>query len=72
MSEKSVPSVMNVEEVAEYLRLAPATVYRLANRGEIPGAKVGRVWRFQRATIEEWLTKQEASNIASTEATANT
>lgn len=65
MSEQSVPPVMNVEEVAAYLRVAPATIYRLAKRGEIPGAKVGRSWRFQKESIDHWLTEQEASNISS-------
>jgi excisionase family DNA binding protein len=55
---------MNVEEVAAYLRVAPATIYRLAKRGDIPGAKVGRSWRFQKATIDHWLAEQERTAFA--------
>ena len=65
MSEQSVPPVMNVEEVAAYLRVAPATIYRLAKRGEIPGAKVGRSWRFQKESIDRWLAEQEKPAFAS-------
>lgn len=53
-----VPSVMNVEEVADYLRVAPATIYRLAQQGKIPGAKVGRSWRFSKVMIDHWLAEQ--------------
>lgn len=49
---------MNVNEVAQYLRVAPATIYRLAQKGEIPCAKVGRAWRFQKEVIDRWLATQ--------------
>lgn len=58
MTQQSLPLVMNVEEVAEYLRVAPATIYRLAQRGDIPGVKVGRVWRFQKEAIDRWLAER--------------
>lgn len=53
-----IPSVMNVEEVADYLRVAPATIYRLAQQGKIPGAKVGRSWRFSKEMIDRWLAEK--------------
>jgi excisionase family DNA binding protein len=36
-----------VEEVARYMRLQPETIRAKARRGELPGVKVGRVWRFR-------------------------
>ncbi len=58
LNQPAVSPVMNVEEVAIYLRVAPATIYRLAQQGKIPGAKVGRSWRFSRETIDRWLDEQ--------------
>jgi len=58
VTQPAVPPVMNVEEVADYLRVAPATIYRLAQQGKIPGAKVGRSWRFSKGTIDRWLDEQ--------------
>jgi len=46
---------MTVKEVAEYLKIDESTVTRLAKRGDLPGKKVGYLWRFHRATIERWL-----------------
>ena len=47
--------VMNVNEVADYLRVAPATIYRLAQQGKIPCGKVGRAWRFRKEAIDRWI-----------------
>jgi len=58
--EKAEMEVMTVQEVAQYLRLAEATIYRLAQAGEIPGVKVGRTWRFKRTLIDEWFRQQSA------------
>jgi len=55
MSTKQ-PPVMTVDEVAVYLRIPRASVYKLAQQGKIPCQKVGRHWRFHRMALEEWLS----------------
>jgi len=50
--------VLTAEEATDYLRIAQATLYRLAAKGEIPAVKVGRVWRFSRQLLDEWLEAQ--------------
>jgi len=52
---------MTVQEVAEYLNVDPKTVYRLVNRGELPGFKVGGSWRFQKDDLDDWIAKQKAA-----------
>ena len=47
--------IMTVEEVAKFLKLQPQTVYKWAQEGQIPGAKLGKEWRFRRHILEEWL-----------------
>jgi excisionase family DNA binding protein len=39
-------SFLTASEVAELLRLNVETVYALAQKGELPGAKIGGQWRF--------------------------
>jgi excisionase family DNA binding protein len=56
--------VMTVEDVAGYLRVNPATVYKLANTGQIPGMRLGRSWRFLRPLLDEWLENQMRVNVA--------
>ena len=51
----AVTRVMNVDEVARYLRVVPDTIYRKARKGEIPAIKMGKVWRFPKETLDKWL-----------------
>lgn len=51
--------ILDADEVAELLRLNEQTVKRLANRGELPGFKVGGRWRFRRQDIEEYIEEQK-------------
>ncbi|MDQ6653493.1 MAG: helix-turn-helix domain-containing protein [Acidobacteriota bacterium] len=30
----------------------------MARRGEIPSIQIGRLWRFRRADLDEWLTRK--------------
>ena len=46
---------MTVKEVGEYLRLAPITIYRLAERKALPGFKAGSKWRFIKSEVDQWL-----------------
>ncbi len=50
--------LMTLKEIAERLRLSERTVSRLAHKGEIPALKVAHQWRFDRAAIDDWMTKR--------------
>lgn len=47
--------ILTVEEVAKYLKLKPQTVYKWAQEGQIPCAKVGKEWRFRKRILDEWV-----------------
>lgn len=51
--------ILTVNEVAEYLRMNPMTIYRFAQQGRIPASKVMGSWRFRRTEIDQWLKSQE-------------
>ena len=59
---KSKPRVMTTDEVAKYLRISKASLYRLVKNGEIPVSKIGRQLRFRKDVVDDWMTKKEASN----------
>lgn len=46
-SEKRKP-IMNVREIAGYLRISEAKVYRLVKQDGIPIMRIGEVWRFRK------------------------
>ena len=47
--------ILTVEEVAEYLKLAKKTVYKMAVEKKIPAFRVGKFWRFRKTEIDEWI-----------------
>lgn len=55
MSEKAY---FSVDEVARRFGINPTTVYRLAQRGALPGFKVGGQWRFSQDMLESWVADQ--------------
>ena len=48
----------DIDRLAAYLHLSPQKVARLADRGKLPGRKVGGQWRFSRAEIHHWLEER--------------
>lgn len=47
--------IVDVEGAAELLGVSPWTIYQLARTGKIPGTRVGREWRFVRASLIQWV-----------------
>jgi excisionase family DNA binding protein len=58
-------AAITVRDVAAYLNVTEKTVYRLAQRGELPGFKVAGAWRFRRRDIDAWVEHQKRVAAAS-------
>lgn len=54
-------ALLNVKEVADFLRVNTNTVYVWARQGRLPAIKIGRSWRFRRSDLEAWLEKHRQS-----------
>ena len=48
-----------VQELAQYLRMRPITIYKHASKGDLPAFKVGATWRFKKSSIDKWIEEQE-------------
>lgn len=51
--------ILTIKELADYLKLAEKTAYRLAAEGKLPGFKVGGSWRFKREDVDCWIEQQK-------------
>lgn len=51
----SLPVALDVETVAVILGINMATVYKMANSGELKGKKFGKLWRFDKDELRGWL-----------------
>ena len=45
----------DIDTLAAYLHLGPDKVRKMADRGKLPGRKIGGQWRFAEAEIHHWL-----------------
>jgi len=50
--------ILTIDEVAQYLRLTPQTIYKWAQEKRIPAVKLGKEWRFRRSVIDKWFDDQ--------------
>ena len=50
--------IMTVKEVSDFFRLKEPTVCRLASEGKLPGVKIGKAWRFDKAALERMVTSK--------------
>lgn len=55
MVAATVAKLITVQEAAELLRVHPRTVMNMAKRGELPGSKIGKQWRFDLEAVESWI-----------------
>lgn len=54
-------TALTVRDVAGLLNVDSKTVYRLAQRGELPGFKVAGSWRFMSDDIDGWIEAQKTA-----------
>lgn len=53
-----MPRLIDIDELAEYLKLKKQTIYNWLSNGKISGIKVGGVWRFDRREVSAWLNSR--------------
>lgn len=45
----------DIDRLAAYLHMMPAAVQKLAERGKLPGRRIGGEWKFSAAEVHHWL-----------------
>jgi excisionase family DNA binding protein len=53
------PEVMSAEQAGQFLQIDEAVVIEMAERGKLPGRKLGTAWRFSRVALVAWLSAPE-------------
>jgi excisionase family DNA binding protein len=47
--------IMSLDELVDYLKVSKSTLYKLVQRGDLPGRKIGKQWRFHKEAVDAWL-----------------
>ena len=50
--------ILTVEEVSEILYIGRNTAYALLKSGELPGFRIGRVWKIPWQALESYITSK--------------
>ena len=61
--ENNLYHYLTLKEVALYLRVTEKTVHRLLDRNAIPATKLGKLWRFRKDDIDEWLQGNSKTEV---------
>ena len=49
---------ITIKDVAKRFGVNTTTIYRLAQKGKLPGFKVGNQWRFNEDLLKHWEAQQ--------------
>jgi excisionase family DNA binding protein len=62
-TKNDAPAIWTVHDVAVYLRMSEAKVYRLVKDQQIPVARIGKTWRFRKDLLDDWLSQSAESSM---------
>jgi excisionase family DNA binding protein len=46
---------LSVDEIAAYLGVKRDTIYKWISRKQLPGHKAGRLWKFRKTEVDNWI-----------------
>jgi excisionase family DNA binding protein len=53
---------LSVDEIADHLGVKRDTVYKWISERQMPGHKIGRLWKFDKTAVDEWVRSGGASD----------
>ena len=59
---------LSVDEIGSYLGVKRDTVYKWISERGLPAHKVGRLWKFKKENVDEWVRNGGASDEKSDDA----
>ena len=46
---------LSADEISEYLGVKRDTIYKWIDRHNLPAHKVGRLWKFRKQEVDDWI-----------------
>ncbi|MCC6697945.1 MAG: helix-turn-helix domain-containing protein [Candidatus Hydrogenedentes bacterium] len=53
---------LSVDDICDHLGVSKDTVYKWIDRNDMPAHRMGRLWRFRKDEVDEWVRAGEASD----------
>jgi len=64
IEEKTLPRLLNAQDVAAALNMGLSTVYLLVERGELPSIRIGRSVRIRLQDLEKFIESKAQMQAA--------
>ncbi len=63
MKDISKDNYINLDDAAEYLGIKPVTLRNWIKKQDssIPAHKVGKLWKFKRSELDEWVNSGKSA-----------
>jgi hypothetical protein len=62
-----IEALLTSKEAGAILRMNPKVVERMAKRGEVPGFKLGRAFRYSPLALQAWIDAKSRGSVAPNE-----
>lgn len=55
---------LSADEIAAYLGVKRDTIYKWRIRHQMPAHRIGKLWKFDRAEVDQWVRQGKAAKDA--------
>jgi hypothetical protein len=66
MTANAIEPLLSSNEVGQILGIHPKVVERMVKRGELPGFKVAKFYRYSPLALQAWIDARSQSAVEST------
>lgn len=63
MQQEQQRKLLTISEVSNYLQIKQKTIYAKVEAGEIPCYRIGRLIRFSKEDIDEWISTKKVISV---------
>lgn len=61
MKDSFAESWIGIEEAASHLGVTKDTIRNWIKKTDIPAHKIGKLWKFKRSELDEWVTSGKSA-----------
>ena len=52
---------LSISEICQYLGVSSDTIYKWIEKKSMPAHKIGRLWKFQKNEVDDWVRSGQAA-----------
>jgi len=67
MNENMNDGWIGIEQAAQYIGVNKDTIRNWIKKGTIPANRVGKLWKFKKSELDEWIKSGRSANASQSE-----